>query len=162
VNRAATPGNLETVLEVQSLAKKFAGTAALKGASLTLLKGSVLALVGENGAGKSTLIKIVSGAMKADTGSILINKQRVDFNSPSDATSRGIATVYQELSLFPDLNVAENLVIGAYPKRYGFINWSKAKREGATFFESLGLSLPVDVPVRELGLAERLDTTQRF
>jgi ribose transport system ATP-binding protein/rhamnose transport system ATP-binding protein len=135
--------------------KRFQGVAALAGASIEVPRGSVVALVGENGAGKSTLIKIISGAQRRDSGELLIDGEPVDFHSPLDASNHGVATVYQELSLLPDLSVAENLVLGTYPRRHGLINWRKARRDAAAFFEELGLRLRVDRPVAQLSLAER-------
>jgi ABC-type sugar transport system ATPase subunit len=142
-------------LELHDVHKRFHGVAALGGATMSLPAGSVLALMGENGAGKSTLIKIVSGALKRDEGEILLGGEPVDFASPLDATTRGVATVYQELSLLPDLSVAENLVLGNYPRRRGFINWSRARRDAEAFFAELGLKLRPTAPVSQLALAEK-------
>jgi ABC-type sugar transport system ATPase subunit len=144
-----------TRLQISGVTKRFAGAVALSGASMSVRQGCALALVGENGAGKSTLIKIISGAVAADKGEIVLSGDRVNFATPQDAAARGVATVYQELSLFPDLTVAENLVLGGYPKRCGLIRWSWARDRAIELFDQLELSLPVDVQVRQLGLAER-------
>ncbi len=143
------------VLELENIAKRFGGIAALSSASLRLPRASTLALVGENGAGKSTLIKIVSGVIKPDEGIVRIDGQPVSFGGPSEASDHGIATVYQELSLLPDLTVAENLVLGNYPRRSVFISWRQARREAAGYLGELGLSLPLNAPVSRLGLAEK-------
>lgn len=143
------------VLELRNVAKRFGGIAALSSASLRLAPSSTLALVGENGAGKSTLIKIISGAMKPDEGTVLMDGSPVTFSSPADATQHGIATVYQELSLLPGLSVAENLVLSNYPKRSGFINWRLARRNASGYLADLGLSVPLNLPVSRLGLAEK-------
>lgn len=151
-NAADTQGTAR--LEVRSLSKSFLGTNALDDVSFSIEPGSVLALIGENGAGKSTLIRILSGAHKPDSGDIFINGTRVDITGPKSAEDLGIATVYQELSLFPDLSVAENLVFGAYPGR-GVINWKQARREATEFLRGLDVLVDVDRPVRDLSIAEK-------
>ncbi|MGH3628557.1 MAG: ATP-binding cassette domain-containing protein, partial [Sciscionella sp.] len=129
--------------------------AALAGASLTLSRSSVLALAGENGAGKSTLIKILSGAIRADAGEVLIDGSAPRLHNPSEATNQGVATVYQELSLLPQQSVAENLFLGHYPRRRGFIDWARAHREADALLGRLGVAIPVHAPVASLGLAEQ-------
>ncbi|MGB3909026.1 MAG: sugar ABC transporter ATP-binding protein [Pseudolysinimonas sp.] len=111
-------------------------------------------MIGENGAGKSTLIKILSGAHHPDRGEVLINGKKVDITGPRAAESLGVATVYQELSLFPELSVAENLVFGAYPGR-GVIDWRAARREAEEFLASLDVHLDVTRKVRELSIADK-------
>lgn len=143
-----------TRLEVRGLSKSFLGTNALDDVSFSIEPGSVLALIGENGAGKSTLIRILSGAHRPDSGEVFINGNRVDIAGPKSAEGLGIATVYQELSLFPELSVAENLVFGAYPGR-GVINWKQARREASEFLRSLDVLVDVDRPVRDLSIAEK-------
>ena len=143
------------VLELHDVAKRFGGIAALSSASLILPPASTVALVGENGAGKSTLIKIISGVIRPDEGTVMMNGRPVAFASPGEATEHGIATVYQELSLLPDLSVAENLVLGDYPRSWGFINWRQARRDAASYLAELGLSLPLNIPVSRLRLAEK-------
>lgn len=141
-------------LEVRGLSKSFLGANALDDVSLTLEPGQVLALIGENGAGKSTLIRILSGAHHPDSGEVFINGALADITGPKSAEDLGIATVYQELSLFPDLSVAENLVFGSYPGR-GCINWKQARREAADFLRSLDVDVDVDSKVRDLSIAEK-------
>src|SRR5919107_576546 len=110
------------LLEVRHVSKQFRGVRALDDVSFTLNEGEVLALVGENGAGKSTLIKTLAGAHNADSGEILMNGAHVDLTDPLEAEQRGIVTVSQELNLFPELSVAENLLFGHYPKRGPFVD----------------------------------------
>jgi len=143
------------ILELRDLSKRFGGIAALSSASLTLARSSTLALVGENGAGKSTLIKIISGVIRPDSGTMAVDGVQVSFATPAEATASGIATVYQELSLLPDLSVTENLVLGSYPKRSGLISWRRARRQAEAELSELGLTLPLDAPVSRLGLAEK-------
>lgn len=100
------------VLEARDITKKFGSVQALRGASLEIYPGEVVALVGDNGAGKSTLVKILSGAMGASSGKITVDGQEARFNSPIEARARGIETVYQDLALAPDLPVWGNLFLG--------------------------------------------------
>lgn len=141
-------------LEVKGLSKHFLGVQALDDVSFGIEPGQVVALIGENGAGKSTLIRILSGAHAPDAGEIFVNGRRATISGPAAAENLGIATVYQELSLFPDLSVAENLLFGAYPGK-GIINWRTANKEAAAFLSDLGLAVDVTMKVRQLGIAEK-------
>src|SRR5882724_5407697 len=96
------------VLRVTDLCKSYAGVHALRGASFELRPGEVHALVGENGAGKSTLIRIITGAVEADSGTIELDGKLITHNSPRLARSLGVAAIYQQPALFPELNVVEN------------------------------------------------------
>src|SRR5438477_5834823 len=100
------------LLELVGISKAFAGVQALKGVSFDLRAGEVHALVGENGAGKSTLIKVITGAHQPDEGTIEVQGQPVEDNDPVRARGLGIAAIYQQPALFPDLTVAENIAIG--------------------------------------------------
>ncbi len=143
-------------LEMRGIVKAFLGVQALNGVSLTVDAGQILALVGENGAGKSTLIKILSGAQRPDAGEIRIDGEPAEIHTPADAERFGIATVYQELNLFPYLSVAENLLFGRYPRRRGgIIDWRGGRREAERFLQSMGVDLAPDRPVAELSIAER-------
>ena len=103
------------LVALRDLAKDYPGVRALRGVSLDLRPGEVHALVGENGAGKSTLIRILSGDVKPDGGSIEITGTTTVFDSPRDARARGIVTIFQELMIAPDLSVAENIFLGNEP-----------------------------------------------
>jgi ABC-type sugar transport system ATPase subunit len=105
----------EIVLEMKNISKRFGGVKALQDVSFSCYKGEVHALVGENGAGKSTILKILSGLYKADSGTIIVNSEQVQYRNPSDAQKRGIAMVYQELTLLPDLTVAQNIFLNNEP-----------------------------------------------
>lgn len=105
------------ILRLENVSKQFPGVKALNNVNFDMRAGEIHALLGENGAGKSTLIKIVSGVYRPDGGTIYIDGQPVTLNSPRDSQSRGIATIYQELSLYPELTVAENIFMGHTPKR---------------------------------------------
>src|SRR5215471_18445662 len=100
------------LLEAKSISKTFAGVQALKGVSFDLFEGEVHALMGENGAGKSTLIKVITGAVQADSGTLFVSGKPVPHNNPAIARSLGIAAIYQQPSLFPHLTVSENIAIG--------------------------------------------------
>ncbi len=130
---------------------------ALRGASLTCFGGETHALIGENGAGKSTLVKVLSGAVRADSGEILLNGEPLRIGSPLEARRTGIATVFQELSLIPDLSVASNLFYGIEPKvRAGRIDRRALRRAAALSLEQLGVDgINVGRNVRELSLSER-------
>lgn len=106
---------------MRAIAKRFGSTQALLGVDLELRPGEVHALVGENGAGKSTLMKIMSGALAADSGEIILDNQRFRPRGPLEARARGVMMVYQELTLAPHLDVASNLLLGMESTRFGFI-----------------------------------------
>ena len=135
----APPGQAAApLLEVRGIEKSFPGVRALSGVSFDVRPGEVHALLGENGAGKSTLIKIVSGVYQPDVGSILVNGTQVDFSSPDDARRAGVATIYQELLLFPELSVAENIFLGHAPLAgAGRIDWRAMRAEAARLLDSL-------------------------
>jgi rhamnose transport system ATP-binding protein len=135
------PGAAAPLLEVRDIGKTFPGVRALSGVSFEVRAGEVHALLGENGAGKSTLIKIISGVYEPDGGSILIGGRETRFTSPEDAKRAGVATIYQELLLFPELTVAENIFLGHAPRAgMGRIDW-RAMRARA---EALLASLEID------------------
>jgi rhamnose transport system ATP-binding protein len=134
-------GPAAPLLEVRDIEKTFPGVRALSGVSFEVRAGEVHALLGENGAGKSTLIKIISGVYEPDRGSILIGGRETRFASPEDAKRAGVATIYQELLLFPELTVAENIFLGHAPRAgMGRIDW-RAMRGRA---EALLASLEID------------------
>src|SRR4051794_12954561 len=110
-----------THVELLDVAKQYGGVRALDAVSLRIARASVHALVGENGAGKSTLGKIVAGVIAPDAGRMLIDGESVVLRSPREALDRGIATIAQEVSIVPQLTVAENVFLGAEPRRGGFV-----------------------------------------
>jgi rhamnose transport system ATP-binding protein len=141
------------ILELKNIEKRFGGVRALRGVSFDLYAGEVHALVGENGAGKSTLIKILSGAHKPDLGKLSIDASETSFSSPRDAQAAGIATIYQETSLYPDLSVLENLFMGRQPTRNGRIDWTIMQTRAKALLERLGLDLPLKARLGDLGKA---------
>ena len=99
--------NQQPILELQDASKSYGAVRALRDGNLALRSGEVRALMGENGAGKSTLVKVLGGVVRRDAGEMLVDGESVDFHSPHDARDAGIAVIYQEPTLFPDLSVAD-------------------------------------------------------
>ena len=145
----ATPPPL---LEMRHVGKRFGATQALEDVSLSLRAGRIHALLGENGAGKSTLIKIMTGVHQPDRGEILLEGRPIAIASAADAQHHGIAAIYQEPLLFPDLNVAENIFI-THQDRGPFAAWGRMFREADRILASLGVALDVRSPARGLTLA---------
>lgn len=145
-----------TLLEAKSISKSFAGVRALKGVSFELLEGEVHALVGENGAGKTTLIKIMTGAVEADSGVLVVSGQTVPHNDPAIARSLGIAAIYQQPALFPHLTVSENIALhlesGGLWRR---VNWRKRHELAAHLLGRLGASIDPDRLVSTLSMPEQ-------
>jgi inositol transport system ATP-binding protein len=146
---------MEPLLRMISIRKRFPGVQALDDAGLEVLPGEIHALLGENGAGKSTLINILSGAQQPDSGTIEFGGQNVTMVSPHDAQRRGIATIYQEFTLAPNMTIAENVFIGREPGMGVFVDWSKMASETRTITERLGLALQPMSIVRGLSVAEQ-------
>jgi rhamnose transport system ATP-binding protein len=140
------------ILEIRGIAKRFDATQALEDVSLALYAGEIHALLGENGAGKSTLIKIMTGVHQPDRGEILLNGRAVSIRSAAEAQRLGVAAIYQEPLLFPDLNVAENIFI-SHRDRGGVVNWRQMFLEAEAILAELGVALDVRSPARGLTLA---------
>ena len=143
-------------LTLDGVQKSFGATAALRGVSLGVGEGEVHALIGENGAGKSTLMKILSGAHEADAGRIALDGAPFAPRNPHEARRAGVAMIYQELNLAPDLTVAENIVLGAEPSRLGWLRRGAMRDTARRALAELGHGdLPPDAPVRSLSIAEQ-------
>ena len=143
-------------LTLDGVKKSFGATAALRGVSLGVGEGEVHALIGENGAGKSTLMKILSGAHEADAGRIALDGAPFAPRNPHEARRAGVAMIYQELNLAPDLSVAENIVLGAEPSRLGWLRRGAMRDTARRALAELGHGdLPPDAPVRSLSIAEQ-------
>ena len=128
------------LLSITGLAKAYGGAVALRGASLELNAGETLALMGENGAGKSTLIKILAGAVAADSGEIRLLGQLAAPKNPSDAHARGLRFIHQELNVVPSLSVAENIFVGRlYPLRFGLVDWRALHTKARAALAALGV-----------------------
>ena len=142
------------ILEIRSVSKRFGSTQALDGVSLALQPGEIHALLGENGAGKSTLIKIMTGVQQPDAGDILVDGQPVRIGSALDGQALGIAAIYQEPMIFPDLSVAENVFI-AHRDRGRIVDRRQMHRDAQAVLDRLGVRLDVGQPARGLTLAEQ-------
>jgi ribose transport system ATP-binding protein len=156
-NNATPDGAAAPLLEMRSITKRFPGVIALRGVSLHLHRGEVLALCGENGAGKSTLIKILGGAHAPDSGEILIEGQATRFTSVRDSKDAGIALIHQELMLASNLDVASNIFLGNEPRPMGLMSPLRprdARRAAAALMERVGLRHSPDTPVSSLTVGE--------
>lgn len=146
----------QPILEADHLLKRFFGVTVLDGISLSLHPGEVQALLGENGAGKSTIINLLSGVHPLDGGEIRMDGQPVQFTRPLDADQAGISVIRQELSLFPDLSVAEAIFAGHLPvKRFGRIDWAYIREATQEALSRLGLKIDSRAPVASLSVAEQ-------
>jgi len=144
------------ILEMKDISKTFPGVKALTNVSLTVYPGEIHALMGENGAGKSTLMKILSGAYQADPGGeIRINGQPVVIDGPLTARHHGISIIYQELSLAPNLTVAENMLLGREHKSGPMVDRRSMEKACRTVLERLGVHFNATTKVSELSMAER-------
>ncbi len=146
----------EHILELKKISKSFSGVEVLHEVSFALRPGEVHALLGENGAGKSTLVKIITGVHQPDKGEILLNGESVHFGDARESRQAGIAAIYQELSLFPDLDVAENIFAGRQPVTAGGrVDWRRLYDEAGKLIESLGVKLDVKEKARNLSIAQQ-------
>jgi monosaccharide-transporting ATPase len=143
----------QPLLEMRDIWKTFPGIIALAGAKLQLLRGEIHALVGENGAGKTTLIKILTGALRRDQGTIQLDGQTVHFHSPFQAQAGGIGTIYQEVNLVPRLSVAENIHLRHEPRRWRMIDRHRMNSQAAAQLEQLGVTIDVKQPLATYGIA---------
>jgi monosaccharide-transporting ATPase len=143
------------LLEARGVTKSFGGNVALAGVDLTLNSGEVHALVGENGAGKSTLIKIVTGALRRDGGTVRLDGEPVDFRSPQEAQARGVVAVYQEVNLLEGRSVAENVLLGREPTRRGLIDWRTMYRRAGEVMAGIGLDVEPRATLGTLPVALR-------
>jgi rhamnose transport system ATP-binding protein len=149
-------GSGSSVLALNDVHKSFGAVAALAGVDLDLVSGEAHALVGENGAGKSTLVKILAGAHRPDRGGIRLDGEPIDLSGPAAARDAGIAVIYQEPTLFPDLTVAENIFIGRQPlRRLRRIDGRGMHRRCEALFDRLGVKLDPQRPARGLSIADQ-------
>ena len=144
------------LLALTGIRKRFHGIPVLQGVSLSVAPGEVHALLGENGAGKSTLLKILAGVHAADGGVVTFDGAVATFASPIDAQRRGIVTIYQEFSQFPDLSVTENILNGHLPRNaLGFIDWRSADKAATAALRRLGVVIDPHRKVADLSVAEQ-------
>ncbi|MDT0436009.1 MULTISPECIES: sugar ABC transporter ATP-binding protein [Streptomyces] len=143
----------DELLRIEAVRKTFPGVIALDGVDFDLRRGEVHVLLGENGAGKSTLIKMLSGAHTPDSGRILAAGEEVRIHGAQDAARLGIATIYQEFNLVPDLTVAENIFLGRQPRRFGMIDRRRMEADAEVLLARVGVDVSPRARVRELGIA---------
>ncbi|GAA1643534.1 sugar ABC transporter ATP-binding protein [Georgenia ruanii] len=143
------------LLRVEGLGKRFPGVVALDGISFDLHAGEVHVLLGENGAGKSTLIKCLAGVYQPDAGEIVVDGTRVHLPTTAAAEALGIATIYQEFNLVPQLSVAENVMLGRQPRRLGVVDTRRMNALAREALGRVGLTLDPRTPVGRLGVARQ-------
>ncbi|MGW0654651.1 ATP-binding cassette domain-containing protein, partial [Streptomyces umbrinus] len=142
------------VLALKDISKSFGAVRALRDVSLELFPGEVHALAGENGAGKSTLIKTLAGVHRPDAGQVLLDGEPTVFHGPADARDAGIAVIYQEPTLFPDLSIAENIFMGRQPRRaLGRIDHKATHASTLALMKRLGVGGVPPPPARGRALA---------
>jgi rhamnose transport system ATP-binding protein len=146
----------KTILRLKDVSKSFSGVEVLHDVNFDLRPGEVHALLGENGAGKSTLVKVITGYHQPDHGEIYLDDELVEFTDTRDSRQVGIAAIYQELSLFPDLDVAENIFVGRHPLKFGMqVDWRKLYDEAKQLLDSLGVQIDLKQKARHLSIAQQ-------
>jgi D-xylose transport system ATP-binding protein len=151
--------NMDYIVEMKGISKRFSGVHALKGVDMELRHGEIMGIVGDNGAGKSTLMKILSGAYQADEGEIFINGQKAIIRNPQDAFNLGVGMIYQDLALFNNLDVAKNIFVGRELVR-GPLKFVLDKKSMYSKAETLIRDLRVDIKSPKLNVA-RMSGGQR-
>ncbi|TCL62753.1 monosaccharide ABC transporter ATP-binding protein (CUT2 family) [Hydrogenispora ethanolica] len=144
------------VLATHQITKRYGATIALRNVDFQVHAGEIHALVGENGAGKSTLIKILAGAVRKDSGEIRLDGKKIELQEPAAAQRLGIRVVYQDFSLFPNITVGENLLVGRWHSRLpGLVDWKACYRRAEELLQGIGFQLDVRKPLNSLGVAEK-------
>lgn len=144
---------MQNLLELRRIRKEFPGVIALGEVDFDLRAGEIHALMGENGAGKSTLIKVMTGVHQSDSGQIILNGKPVHPKSPQDAVNLGISTVYQEVNLVPNLNIAENVCLGRESRAWYGIDWAATHERARRALQRLGLDLDTRKPLGSVSIA---------
>ncbi|HCT93109.1 MAG TPA: D-xylose ABC transporter ATP-binding protein [Lachnospiraceae bacterium] len=145
----------KAVLSAKNIYKSFGSNNVLSDVSVEFQKGTVHALLGVNGAGKSTLVKIMQGIYRADAGSLFLNGEEIRFADPSEAMARGISMVFQELNLFGEMTVAENIMGNRKIKKHGLIDWNSCNKKAAELLADLQIDMDPKVQVKTLSLARQ-------
>jgi ribose transport system ATP-binding protein len=149
---------------MKGISKRFPGVIALDGVDLDVHQGEIVALAGENGAGKSTLMKILGGVYQPDSGRVRIDGSDTVIHSVSDAISRGIGFIHQELNVFDNLSIAENVFLGREPLWGGplkLIDRRELSVQTEVCLKRLGLDVPSQTPLRDISLAQQTDGRNR-
>ena len=146
----------QSFLTLSGISKRYAGVRALEGVDFACARGRIHAVLGENGAGKSTLIKIIAGVVQPDSGSMRLAGNDVSFATPSAANAAGVMCIFQELSLMPDLSVADNISIASPPRRFGLIDAGAQRRRAEALLAEIGCEdVNPLIRVRDLPLSRR-------
>ena len=144
------------ILKLTGISKSFSGVKVLNNISLEILPGTIYCLAGENGCGKSTLIKIISGVYSADAGTIELDGRMVKRMTPQEAMNGGIEVIYQDFSVFPNLTVAENIVLNTeITERRKLVNWKRVTEQAQAALDKIGVKIPLDAMVETLPVASR-------
>ena len=167
---APAPAAAPALLEMRGIRKAFPGVQALDGVDFTVRAGEIHALLGENGAGKSTLVKVLTGVHRRDAGTVRLAGRSIDPRTPRAAEALGISTVHQEINLVPHLSIAENIVLGREPRRWGLIRWGAVRARARAALARLELGLDVrrelaacSIAVQQMvALARALDVSARL
>jgi len=147
---------MTSILRLEKIVKRYPGVLALDNLEFELGAGEIRALLGKNGAGKSTLIKVLSGAIQPDSGTIYIDGSPTAFQNTRDSFHKGIYTVYQEMSLVPSLSIAENIMLGRWPRtRWGMVNYAEMRRIAKSALQQLNVNLDVNLLVSQLDVAQQ-------
>lgn len=148
---------MEQIIKIEKISKAFPGVQALDRVSLELRKNEVLGLVGENGAGKSTLMKIIAGVYSKDSGSFILNKKEVNFQSQLDAQKSGIAMAFQELSLFNNLTIAENIFFGSEKKfiKFGQIDRKRMNKKASHLIKLVDIHFNPSIKTEKLSFSQK-------
>ena len=143
------------IIEGRNIVKRFGGAVAVDDVSIAVSPGEIHGLLGENGAGKSTLMRVLAGVLAPNEGAVWVEGQKLDPGDTRAALDAGVSLVHQELSLVPEMTVAENILLGSTPSRSGFINTREQKRIAAEALEEIGVSVDLDEPIARLSVALR-------
>ena len=147
---------MSKLLEMKGISKSFYGTQALKDVNIQIEPGEIQAVCGENGAGKSTLMNIMTGILQPNEGEIIFEEVKLTDLNPREAQKMGISIVHQELSLCPEVSVAENIFMGRVPeKRKGMVNFKQMRQEAEKVLNRLNLDIDVKQPLGKLGISEQ-------
>jgi ribose transport system ATP-binding protein len=152
---AALVGSGDPLVTVRNISKNFGSTVALSNVSLVGNAGSIHAITGENGAGKSTLMKLLAGVHQQDAGELFIAGQQVLLRDPASARAAGISTVFQELTVLPNLTLAENLMLGREPGRFGFLDRAAVLEKASAVLARIGIAIDPKLPCGDLSIGEQ-------
>ena len=143
------------IIEARNIVKRFGGAVAVDDVTIAVPPGEIHGLVGENGAGKSTLMRVLAGILTPDSGVVVMDGKELEAGSTRGALEAGISLVHQELSLVPEMTVAENILLGSTPTKAGFVNTRELKRIAADALDEIGVSVDLDEPIVRLSVALR-------